>query len=140
MRTTSRITRLLQSILTRKPRTIRRRQTLDFLSLENRIVPAWTVSLSGNTCSFIGDGSDDSLTLSVDSGKLTHNLSGQGGLFNQYDLNPNVAGEQSLLVNAITSLTVNGNGGYDYITLYDVPAPASITDVENFTWRATDPS
>ena len=54
---------------------------LSFEPLEDRTVPAWTVSLSGGAVSFIGDAINNSLTLSVSvTGALMHDLAGQGGL------------------------------------------------------------
>lgn len=118
-------------------RDYRRPRRLFLTELECRATPAWTVSLIGTTVSFIGDNVSDFVTLSVASSKLSHNLTGQFGLSSQFDMDGATPGEQSILVAAITSLTVTGNGGTDTLTINDVPVPASIS-MEVINWAIVD--
>src|SRR5947208_24704 len=121
--------RFLAHCLFRKARIVRQPR-LNCEPLECRTVPAFTASLRGTAVTFNAGVSGDGLTLSVeeapgpDHGKLVHDLGGASGLVDQYDLDPNTAGEQSRLVSAITSLTINGSGTGN-LTMNDVPAPAS---------------
>src|SRR5947207_6258191 len=115
----------------------RRLHSLHLQELENRITPAWTVSLAGNAVSFIGDAASDSLVLGVTGGNLSHNVPLGGNLASNIDLDGATAGVQSLAITAVTGLTVNGNGGTDSLTVADVATAGTFT-VETFVWAASD--
>ena len=84
--------------------------------LESRQMLSMTVSLSGSSVTFAGDGANDSLTLTVGgTGLLTHNLPLGGDLVSAVDLDSATAGEQTLAFNSLSSLTVNAGGGNDLV-------------------------
>lgn len=102
----------------RARRAARMRHRLRFESLEERALLAFNVTLSGTVVTFQGSAANDSLTLTVGSGgELVHTISLTGtALESSADLDATTPGVQSLAVDAITGLTVNGGAGTDSVT------------------------
>ena len=91
--------------------------------LENRTTPAMMVSLSLNAVTFLGDGANDSLNLSVSpTGKLLHNLSGLDSA-----TDPATGGTQEVNVADISTLTVDLAGGSDYVSFTNVSTAGSVS-------------
>ncbi len=100
----------------RKPVDLRRRPMLE--GLEERVVPAFSATLSGGAVVFTGDTTNDSLIFTVDgSGNLKHNRAGDTGFASNIDLNSAMAGIQSKNLADITSLTADAGLGTDTIDL-----------------------
>src|SRR4051812_48250866 len=90
--------------ITRLP--IHRRLRFFVESLEDRVTPAFGVTLVEGSIIFSGDDSGNRLTLSVaGGGLLQHNLPITGNLVSTTDLDSTVPGEQSALASSL-SITI----------------------------------
>ena len=90
--------------------------------LEDRTLLSYTnagTTLVGTDVTFVGDGSADTLTFTTDGGGfLQHNRFGLDVGFNSaIDLDPNVAGDQPVLVANITTLSALAGGNDDVVQL-----------------------
>lgn len=100
-----------------------------FESLEERTVPAFTMSLAGLTATVIGDGATDTLQISSDAGLLVHNrfAAGDPGFNSAFDFDNVVPGDQTVGANNSSSLVIDVGGGLDAVVLggtVTTPAPA----------------
>lgn len=116
-------------------RTSSRRSRLVCRELESRLAPSVTVSLLGNTVTFLGDGNSEHLNLTTNaSGYLQHNLT--EGVDGATDLDP-APGLQERLANSVT-IEVNLGAGSDSMDVTRVATGATIANVEAFRLTMAD--
>ena len=86
--------------------------------LEDRTLLTYSATLAAGVVTFTGDTAGDTLTFTTDGGGLLeHNRGGTGGFNSNIDIDSATAGDQTVLVSNVTSLTVNAGGGNDTIEL-----------------------
>ena len=84
------------------------------LALPGAASAAVTGEVAGNTATLTGDGSADTIVISVDNGALQHNLGTATGFVNASDFDSEQEDVQALTDEA--TLTIDGAGGDDIIT------------------------
>lgn len=85
----------------------------NLITLEDRLAPAWTVSISGTTVTLTDNASASSATISVNgAGLLSHNLPLGGGIDSSTDF-AIAPGVQSIVASTVTAMTVNAGPGAD---------------------------
>ena len=97
------------------PSRLARAQSLGIEWLEERVLLAVAPSLSGPLVTFTGDGSGNNLLLAVNAGQLEYSVDG-GSTFST-DLDPSVAGTQSLTLSALMRINVNLGTGANSLSL-----------------------
>lgn len=115
MRLVSSALRLVSSLAPRSRPTRKSPSLLRLARLEDRTVPAWAGTVTGNAISWLGDAANDSVQLSVVAGNLQHSVVGSGFASNQ-DFDNATPGVQSVAIADLTSLAINGGGGTDAVT------------------------
>ncbi len=101
--------------------------------LERRVLLAVTASLSGSAATFTGTGDND-LWLKDSSGDLAYSTDGTDYL-TQFSLSP--SGTQSILVSAVSTITVNSGGDGSTLYLDDTITSDLLTDWATLTETAT---
>ena len=93
--------------------------------LEERRMLAFTATLAGNTATFVGDASADTLTFDSSGGLLRHNRAGDAGFNSAFDFNSAVAGDQTLAVSATSIISIDTGTGSDIVNIGTVSVAAS---------------
>ena len=93
-------------------------------SLEERVLLAITVALSGNAVSFTGDGQADNLILKVTGGDLAYSVDG-GTTFSE-NLNPAQSGTNMRTIGSLSSIVVDLKTGADTLSI-DPSLSAALT-------------
>ena len=83
--------------------------------LEQRIAPAFTVTLVGTVASFQGSGTTDTLSISESGGLLQHNRAGDPGFADAFDFDTTQAGSQHLSATSASVINVDDGGGADTV-------------------------
>ncbi len=100
------------------------RSLLHLERLEDRTVPAFTGTVSGNFAFWDGTAGIDTLTIDASGGLLRHDDS-SGNFASEFDFDSTVAGVQSLPIASVPRLTVNGGNGSDLFNVGTSAVPAS---------------
>lgn len=95
--------------------------------LEDRIALSYTAALAGATAAFTGNASGDTIVISASGGLLTHNrfAAGDAGFNSQFDFNSAVAGDQTLVASAASTVSILFGAGNDTVELGTDSVPAS---------------
>ena len=109
---------------------------LGFLEpLEQRVLLAISVAVSGNTVSFTGDGAADNLILTVQTGNLAYSV--DGGVTYSQNLNSGHSGANTRAIDSLSSIAVNLGAGADTLGIEPALSSALVTFGVPLTYKAS---